>query len=106
MTSNEIIATCYTYIHSKDLEGFQDFTKSLILDTEKAKSVSWDYIFHRVYLHACLKGAESIASWLQVTLYPLLPPIEQIALRQIFPYGRHLMATAKRLEELRRAESV
>jgi hypothetical protein len=106
MTSNEIIATCYMYIESKDLEGFQEYAESLILDTEKAKTFSWDYIFHRVYLHACLKGAEPIASWLQTTLYPMLSPIEQIALRQIFPYGRHLMATAKRLEEARRTESV
>jgi len=88
------------YIEGMDLEGFQDYTKS-ILDSEEAISFSWDYIFHRVYLHACLKGAEPIAAWLQTTLFPMLPPIQQIALRQIFPYGRHLLAAAKRLEQVR-----
>ena len=105
MASMEILRTSYMYIEAKDLEGFEEYTKSL-LGSEQIITFSWDYIFHRVYLHACLKGAEDIASWLQTTLYPMLPPIQQIALRQIFPYGRHLMATAKRLEEVRRAESV
>lgn len=93
------------YIEAKDLEGFQEFTKTL-LNSEQPNAFSWDYIFHRVYLHACLKGAEPIASWLQTVLYPMLPPIEQIALRQIFPYGRHLLAAAKRLEEARRTAAV
>ena len=46
-------------------------------------------IFHRVYLHACLRGNETLASWLHQELYPKMDPIQQIALRQIFPYGRH-----------------
>ena len=69
MTSNDIIATCYTYIQSRDLEGFQTYAESLIY-TENPNLFSWDYIFHRVYLHACLKGAESIAAWLQTTCIP------------------------------------
>ena len=105
MASMEILRTSYMYIEAKDLEGFEEYTKSL-LGSEEITRFSWDYIFHRVYLHACLKGAEPIASWLQTTVYPMLPAIEQIALRQIFPYGRHLMARARRLEELRRSESV
>ena len=52
----------------------------------------WPYVFHRVYLHACLKKKKEIAEWLQTALYPFMDPIQQIALRQIFVYGRHLLS--------------
>jgi hypothetical protein len=105
MSTTDVLRDCYIFIDEKNLEVFKLFCTSLF-SSEIFQKLPWDYMFHRVYLHACLKGAEPIASWLQTTMYPMLPAIEQIALRQIFPYGRHLMATAKRLEEVRRAESV
>ncbi len=49
-------------------------------------------LFHRVYLHACLKKKKEIAEWLETSVFPTLCPIQQIALRQIFSYGRHLLS--------------
>lgn len=49
-------------------------------------------LFHRVYIHACLKQKKEIAEYLETIVFPTLCPIQQIALRQIFPYGRYLLA--------------
>ena len=57
-------------------------------------SEDWTYVFQKVYLHACLKGRKQLAEWLEKDVYPLLEPIQQIALRQIFPYGHHLLSRA------------
>ena len=48
-------------------------------------------VFQILYLHACLKGKGDIATWFQNTVFPMLDPIQQIGLRQVFSYGRHLL---------------
>ncbi len=58
--------------------------------------VDWPTLFQKVYLHACLKGEQAIAEWLEKTVFPTLDPIQQIALRQGFAYGRHLLGVAER----------
>ncbi len=49
------------------------------------------YIFQKVYIHACLKQRHDIAKYLQEECFHLLPQIEQIAIRQVFSYGRYLL---------------
>jgi hypothetical protein len=63
-----------------------------LLDCEFDRPPDWPYIFQKVYLHACLKGRHEAAAWMQNVLFKTLDPIQQIALRQIFPYGRVLLA--------------
>jgi len=86
---NEIICICKKYIETNSLEHLQEYVASIV-DT----TTDWTYIFQKVYLHACLKGREDISTWLQ-SMFTKMEPIQQIALRQIFPYGRHLLAVAK-----------
>lgn len=65
-------------------------------ELQNADEVDWPTLFQKVYLHACLKGQRPIAEWLESTVFPTLDPIVQIALRQGFAYGRHLLGTAER----------
>lgn len=67
-----------------------------LLDCEFDTTPDWPYIFQKVYLHACLKGRRDAATWMQNVLFQTMDPIQQIALRQIFPYGRTLLARAMR----------
>ncbi len=76
-----------------DLQGLQHAFKELEVDVG---NVDMGWLFQKVYLHACLKGQGDIAEWLEKTVFPTLDPITQIALRQGFAYGRHLLATAER----------
>ena len=91
--SDEIIYYCKRYIDEKNNSALQVFYEEIptIYDISK---LDWPRIFHRVYLHACLKGNEYLAKWLQEELYPKMDPIQQIALRQIFPYGNYLLQRA------------
>jgi hypothetical protein len=91
----EIIQTCKSFIETNDVQGIQTYYCDLLW-TEFPRDPDWPFIFHKVYLHACLKGREDIANWLTRALYPNMDQIQQIALRQIFPYGRLLLARAKR----------
>jgi hypothetical protein len=88
---DETIRTCKNFINTNDLISLQKYVITLF-DQEN----DWPYLFQKVYLHACLKGQEDTEKWLREAMYPQMDPIQQIALRQIFPYGRHLIATAKR----------
>ncbi len=87
-----IIQRCKQYLNENRIEECKSYIQSIVIEDCE---YDWPVLFHRVYLHACLKGRESIADWLQTSLFPTMDPIQQIALRQIFPYGRVLLSQAK-----------
>jgi hypothetical protein len=77
---------CKSFIEKDNLEGLQEYYVEY-----GDEAFAWEYIFLKLYLHACLKKKQRIVCWLD-TLYPLFDPIQQIALRQMFPYARYLLA--------------
>jgi hypothetical protein len=72
------------------LERIQNYVGDVCLLQEP---IDWVYLFQKVYLHACLRGRDDVASWLQEACFPLLDGIQQIAVRHIFAYGRHLLTS-------------
>ncbi len=86
--AEEIVRNFKSYVNAGNLEDCQDYVQFL---REEGESLAWDYIYQKVYLHACLRKQKHIVDWL-MELYKELNPIEQIAIRQIFPYGRYLLA--------------
>jgi len=88
---NEALVTeCKTFIEQGDLAGLQNYYSEL-QNTEFYLIPNWQFIYHRIYLHACLKKQKVIADWL-TGLFVTFDPVTQIALRQLFPYGRYLLA--------------
>lgn len=81
-------------VETNNLDGLKEYVAELQEDAEA--NMDWPLLFQKVYLHACLKGATPIAEWMKDTLYPIMDPIQQIALRQVFPYGRHLLQRANK----------
>jgi hypothetical protein len=94
--NKEIIRTCKTCIETNNLDELQAYYLELMNYTYEIVP-DWPTIFHRVYLHACLKGKYAIAEWLEQTIFPKMDPIQQIGLRQIFSYGRHLLSKAQKV---------
>jgi hypothetical protein len=94
--SAEIIQTCKHYLNEDNLEALQEYYRQLLCDESNETDPDWPYIFHRVYLHACLKGRRDAADWLARSVYPSMDEIQRIALRQIFPYGRLLLSRAEK----------
>lgn len=87
-----------TYIHDlknliaiNNLDGIKHYINELLInDGEQLMDPA--YIFQKVYLHACLLKRHEIAEYLEKECFPLLPPLQQIAIRQCFPYGRVLLS--------------
>jgi hypothetical protein len=90
---DHIIRTCKGFINEGNTYAIQDYYRELLM-SEFDRTPDWPFIFHRVYLHACLRGRSDISLWMTTILYPTMDPIQQIALRQIFPYGRVLLSKA------------
>jgi hypothetical protein len=84
---DELIKPFKIYIQADNLESCQSYLLHLRTEYE---DLPWDYIFQKVYLHACLKKKTAIVDWLMI-IYNELNAIEQIALRNVFPYGRYLL---------------
>jgi hypothetical protein len=82
----EVMQRFKIYIESGNLEACQSYYTEL---AEEYDAVPWDYIYQKAYLHACLKKQGEIKTWLE-SMYEHLDPIARIAVRQVFPYGRHL----------------
>ena len=85
-----LVSTCKSYVTEGNLEGLQAYY-SEIQSMEYEYNPNWQYIYQQVYLHACLKKKRDIADWL-TSIFPSFDPVSQIALRQVFPYGRYLLA--------------
>jgi hypothetical protein len=85
--SEDIVYTFKEYINNKDIEGIKEYIDAL---TESDESVEWDYIFQKVYIHACLKKNKPVAELL-LTKFAEMEPQHQIIARQVLAYGRYLM---------------
>ncbi len=98
----EIIQEAKRHIEDGNLPSLQEQICELFDNAALPREPDWPFIFHKVYLHACLKGNHEIAHWLTTAMYPLMDPIQQIALRQIFSYGRLLLSKADKLTDLKK----
>jgi hypothetical protein len=77
---------CKVFIEKDNLEALQEYYADY-----GEEPFPWEYIYQKLYLHACLKKKQRIVDWLN-SLYSHFDPIQQIALRQMFFYGRYLLA--------------
>lgn len=77
---------CKTLIEEDNLGALQDYYEDSL-----GEAYPWEYIYQKLYLHACLKKKKQIVEWMN-GLFPQFDPIQQIALRQMFSYGRYLLA--------------
>ncbi len=81
-------------IHQNNLEAVKEYIGQLLVD-DGSQLMDPAYIFQKVYLHACLLKRNEIATYLREECFLLLPAVQQIAIRQCFPYGRILLAKKK-----------
>ena len=78
--------------HCKTLidEGNIDELQAVFQDV-KEENYAWEYVYQKLYLHACLKKKVAIVEWM-ASLFPMFDPIQQIGIRQMFSYGKYLLA--------------
>lgn len=77
---------CKTMIEKDNLEGLQEFYAE-----NSGENYPWEYIYQKLYLHACLKKKTRIVEWMN-PMFEQFDPIQKIALRQMFFYGKYLLA--------------
>ena len=80
---------CKTLIEKDNLEGLQEFYLE-----NQTEQYPWEYIYQKLYLHACLKKKHRIVDWMK-PLFQDFDPIQQIGLRQMFSYGKYLLEKAR-----------
>ncbi len=83
---NDFIKDCKVLIEKDNLEGLQEMYNEM-----SGENYAWEYIYQKLYLHACLKKKRRIVEWMN-SLFQLMDPIQQIGLRQMFSYGKYLLA--------------
>ena len=80
------LSLCKTMIEKDNLEGLQEYYAENL-----EENYPWEYVYQKLYLHACLKKKTRIVEWFK-NLFPMFDPIQQIALRHMFFYGKYLLA--------------
>ena len=88
MEGRDVLEMGKRLVDKADLDSLQSAWSTLDFQ-QIAVDPSW--LFQKLYLHACLRGCQAIAVWLQMSVFPTLDPLHQLAIRQCFPYGRHLL---------------
>ena len=86
----QLVAEIKPYINEGNLDGLKEQWDEYRVETDFDREVAWDFIFQKIYLHAALKKQKVICEWLD-TIFTEFCPIQQIALRQMFAYARHLL---------------
>jgi len=87
--THTLLAGLKRLVEAQNIEAFQTYVSDIF--EMQLEGVDYGFLFQKTYLHACLKGAEDIAVWLQTECFPALDPLQQIALRQMFAYGGVLL---------------
>lgn len=87
---NQIITEIKPLINEGNLDEINRQWNEYRFETEFDRSVAWDFIFQKIYLHAALKKQKHICEWLN-TIFTQFDPIQQIALRQMFSYANYLL---------------
>jgi len=86
MDRETVIKRFKSFVELNDLSGAQLFLAGISGDDD----LPWDHVYQKVYLHACLKKRGEFVAWMD-NLFEALEPIQKIALRQMFAYGRYLL---------------
>ena len=85
--SEDVVHIFKEYINNNDIDGFKNFIEEV---SESDEPIEWDYIFQKVYIHACLKKNKSFTEFL-MTKFTEMEQQHQIIARQVLTYGRYLM---------------
>lgn len=83
---DDFIRYCKVLIEENNLDYLQDYYLQ-----NRDEAFAWEYVYQKLYLHACLKKKYEIVEWMK-GLFRSFDPIQQIALRQMFSYGKYLLA--------------
>lgn len=86
----QLVLQIKPYINKGNLAGLKEQWTEYTCDTDFGREIAWDFVFQKIYLHAALKKQPHICQWLD-EVFKELDPIQQIALKQMFPYARHLL---------------
>ncbi len=81
----DFLSHCKTLIEEDNLEELQ-----VVYEEAKGEAFAWEYVYQKLYLHACLKKKTEIADWMR-GLFSQFDPIQQIGIRQMFSYGNYLL---------------
>jgi hypothetical protein len=90
LIEDQIVSELKLFINSGNLDNLKQQWKEYRDETEFDRVIAWDYIFQKIYIHAALKKQKLICDWLDI-IYTEFDTIQQIALRQMFSYARHLL---------------
>lgn len=80
------IKHCKTLIDEGNLDELQ-----AVFQEVHEENYAWEYVYQKLYLHACLKKKVAIVEWMK-GLFSMFDPIQQIGIRQMFSYGKYLLA--------------
>lgn len=83
----EIIKQSKHLIKTNNLIELQKAYHNII---ENQINISIPYLYKEVFYYSCQLGNEKIIKWL-TEVYNNMEDINQISLRQIFPYGKYLL---------------
>ena len=82
----EFVRQSKEFVDRGYLEGLIEFVK----EYQQDDTIAWDYVLQKLYVHACLRKKLEISEKI-LEYIVLLDPIQQIAIRQMIPYGKWLL---------------
>lgn len=94
--TNIIIKECKKMIEKENLDGLKEYYLTLD-ENDKfiSDTLAYEYIFQKIYIHACNYGNKDIIEWL-IDIYELMDNIRKIGMRQLFFYGKYILKKNKK----------
>lgn len=90
-TEETIIKEFKNYIEEGHLKMLINKYNEYKNETEFEFKIQWDYIFCRIYIHACLKKHPNIVVWLRENIYNNFDDYIKIGIKHTLNYGNYLL---------------
>ena len=88
----QIMETCKYYIEEELLDELKTYVDYVLHLNIQDYRLPIEYMYQQIYLHSCLKKKPQIAEWIQSLFSQIFNEVQQIALRQMFIYGKYLLS--------------
>ena len=89
--SDDLLAECKFYVDKDKLDCLKQLLNELLNEQDQLEyRVNYEWLWQKIYLHACSKKKVEICTWLETVYSEYFDEVTKIALRPTMVYAKYM----------------